>query len=157
VKTTFLLIFISLILSTPCLTQNSSDTVFFTKNKIMYHGSALTNKEALDHFSKTDQSAYSEMKKAKINADERSVCVVIGSLCVVTEVGLAIAGAEPSWEILGAGGLFICAAIPLNYYYKRHAKRAVSLYNSRLKQLGTGRLDLKFGLCSNGVGITLNF
>jgi hypothetical protein len=77
------------------------------------------------------QPAYDEMRSAKRN----KISVVtgfIGGFLIGWPLGNLIAGEKPQWIMAGIGAGVIGLTIPLDKAYKKHAKKAIALYNAHL-------------------------
>ncbi len=97
----------------------------FTLNKKVLTMPELMN-TLRDH-----QPAYDEMRLAKRN----KISVVtgfIGGFLIGWPLGSLIAGEKPKWIMAGIGAGIIGITFPLDKAYRKHAKKAVELYNAHL-------------------------
>src|SRR5580765_2703743 len=97
--------------------------------------------------------AFEEMKKAKTNRAFSNVLGAIGGALVGFPVGQAIGGGDPNWTLAAVGGGLIAVSIPFAIAYKKHAGKAVSIYNA--KNYKTSFLE--FELSPAGMNLVFRF
>jgi len=119
-------------LSGPLIAQAVQQPIKMEKKfggvKFWQDGKYLKPKEVL-HMMETNQAAYDAFKKAKSNLDVASVVGFAGGFMVGWPLGAAVAGGEPQWGLAGAGAAVILLSIPFSSAFKKHATRAVEIYN----------------------------
>lgn len=130
--------------------KKSFGTVF------LQHGKILTPKQLLK-ITKTVDEAYNEMKLAKNNFDAGSVIGFTGGAFIGWPIGTAIGGGEPNWTLAAVGAGLIVVSVPFTSAYKKHTIKAISIFNSRLKNTGLTNIDFKIGCTTHGVGLSLSF
>jgi hypothetical protein len=139
--------------------QNTTDSITVKRTfgtVFQQHGENLTPGKLLE-ITQSNTEAYNEMKLAKSNYNAGYVIGFAGGALVGWPVGTALAGGDPNWTLAAVGAGLIVVSIPFSSAYIRHAKKAVSIFNSQLKQLGLNRIDLKIGCTNHGVGLSINF
>lgn len=139
--------------------QNNADSITVKRNfgtVFQQHGKNLTPGKLLE-ITQPNQEAFNEMKLAKSNFNAGYAIGFAGGALVGWPVGTAFAGGDPNWTLAAIGAGLIAVSIPFSSAYIRHAKKAVSIFNSQLKQLGLNRIDLKLGCTNHGFGLSLNF
>jgi hypothetical protein len=91
------------------------------------------NMNQLVYAMKSNEQAFSQIKKAQSNYTLASIVGFIGGFMVGWPIGTAIGGGQPNWTMAGIGaGLFI-VSIPINQKSNNQAKHAVGIYNSGLQ------------------------
>ncbi len=139
--------------------QNKSDSIEIKKTLgtvFRQNGKNLTPGQLLD-ITQSNVEAYKEMKIAKSNYDAGFIFGFAGGFLVGWPVGTAVAGGKPNWTLAGIGAGLIVVSIPFSSAYTKHAKNAVKIYNSGLKQTGLNNIDFKIGLTCNGIGVRVIF
>jgi hypothetical protein len=141
--------------------QTANDTITVTKLvggcKFEQNGSLLTYGKMAEMM-KSNPEAYSYMQKANGSMGVATVLSFVGGFAIGWQLGAAIGGGKPNWGIAGAGGALIVISIPIASSSSKDAARAVEIYNNAIKESTpkTG-YDLKVGLKSSGLALTLNF
>lgn len=125
----------------------------FMGTKFVSGGRVLKPKDVLE-LMRSNEEAYPIFKKAKSNYDAAGVLGFIGGFMVGWPVGTAIGGGDPQWGLAAGGAAIILCSIPLSVSFKKHAERAVSIYNGNpvaykpvfyLSPYGTGaKINMKF-------------
>jgi hypothetical protein len=123
----------------------------YTKDTTTFY---VSPKQVLQIMKKDSPLAYEEFKKGRKLETTGGIMGFVGGVLILFPIGSAIAGAEPEWTYLAAGGALIIGSIPLHRSYKRHAQSAIETYNNGLTSWRP-RPALFFS--KNGVGIQLNF
>jgi len=140
--------------------QNPADSISVRKTGLgtvfQQNGRNLNGRDLVE-ITKSNPDAYKEMKIAKGNLDAGNVFGFAGGYMVGWPIGTAIAGGEPNWALAAIGAGLIIISIPLSTGYTKHAKNAVSIYNSGLKQSRIDKVKSYLGFTSNGFGIVMKF
>ena len=139
--------------------QNSSDTITITKSfgtLYLQKGQRLTPGQLLS-ITKSNQAAYEEMKTAKTNYDIGTVLSFSGGFMVGWPIGTALGGGDPNWALAGIGAALIVASIPLSTAYKKHATKAVRIYNRSVTNTGYRKRHIHIGPATKGIGLALRF
>lgn len=123
----------------------------YTKDTTTFY---VSPKQVLQIMKKDSPLAYEEFKKGRKLETAGGIMGFVGGVLVLFPIGSAIAGAEPEWSFLAAGGALIIGSIPLHRSYKRHAQSAIETYNNGLMSWRP-RPALFFS--KNGVGIQVKF
>lgn len=123
----------------------------YTKDTTTFY---VSPKQVLQIMKKDSPLAYAEFKKGRKLETAGGIMGFVGGVLVIVPIGSAIAGADPEWSFLAAGGALIIGSIPLHRSYKRHAQSAVETYN---KGLTSWRPRPALFFSKNGVGIQLKF
>ncbi len=123
----------------------------YTKDTTTFQVSA---KQVLQIMNKDNPLAYEEFKKGRKLETAGGIMGFVGGVLILFPIGSAIAGADPEWSFLAAGGALIVGSIPLHRSYKRHAQSAIETYNAGLKAWNP-KPALFFS--RNGVGIQVKF
>jgi hypothetical protein len=129
-----------LTLLTACLTfafgQTATDSISMKKGfggYQFYKVEKRLNMNQLVYAMKSNEQAFSQIKKALSNYTLASIVGFIGGFMVGWPIGTAIGGGEPYWTMAGIGaGLFI-VSIPISQKSNNQAKHAVGIYNSGLQ------------------------
>lgn len=142
--------------------QSQTDTIEIYRSlgsPYWHKGKNLTPKQVLN-LMKSNPEAYGEMKYAKNNFDFANILGFTGGFFIGYPVGAYFGGGKPNWAfaVFGAGlGLI---SIPFTLEYNKHAKRAVNIYNTSLKQHSKSPFnisEIKFGFNANSFGMKINF
>lgn len=104
-----------------------------------------------------NEQAYDEMSLAISVRNSGFALGCIGGLAFVFSMGRLIIGAEPSWVLTGLGAAGIAASFGLKSAYYKHARNAISTYNSGLKPLSNRNTELNLVLSNNGIGVCFKF
>jgi len=95
-----------------------------------YEDARLLKPKQVLKIMESNPEAYAEFKKAKSNYDASQVFGFIGGFMICWPLGTALAGGEPEWGIAAGGLAVLCIAIPLDNAFKKHARNAITTYNS---------------------------
>jgi hypothetical protein len=123
----------------------------YTKDTTTFY---VSSKQVLQIMKKDSPLAYAEFKRGRKLETTGAIMGFVGGVLVMFPIGSAIAGAEPEWSYLAAGGALIIGSIPLHRSYKRHAQSAIETYN---KGLMSWRPRPALFFSKNGVGIQVKF
>jgi len=103
---------------------------------------------------KDDPLALAEFKKARTNSTLAGIMGFTGAVLVVVPVAGAIGGGDPEWVLAAGGAALILGSIPLNKAFKRHAERAIDIYN---KKHTSFRLRTDYYLSGAGARVVIRF
>lgn len=146
-------------ISFPLLAQSDSITAtkIFGGYKFEQNGEVLRPKVLLDMM-EGDQEAYAMMTKAKSNLDVGYVFSYTGSFLVGWTLGTVIGGGEFNYLLAGIGAGCLAIGIPVSSSALKLAVNAVDIYNSNLGGTAFEQgLQLKFGMNTHGIGLSLTF
>jgi hypothetical protein len=157
----FIILSIGILLLIPAFSQNKTDTISYQKTfggYKFFHNNQVLKPGHMVGLMRSDVEAFAYMKKARTFNHIVKVLGYTGGLLVVWTFGTAISGADPNWAIANVGAGLILLAFPLHMLYNKYSLSAIRIYNSNLKDLSScPDYDLKFGLNSGGVGLTMRF
>jgi hypothetical protein len=77
-----------------------------------------------------NQQAYKEFKVAKRKALVGNVIGFTSGLLVAVPLVTAVAGGQPEWAFVGAGGVLFLISLPFYSSFRGHAFNAIEIYNS---------------------------
>ena len=145
----------------PLFAQNQSDSIVIKKafgTVFKQNGKILTPRQ-LSNITQMNASAFKEMSLARDNYTAASVIGAVGGFMVGWPMGTAMAGGDANWAMAGIGAGLIVVSIPFDIAFIKHAKKAVGIYNSGLKQTQTGmnKIEFKMAMTCNGIGIKMRF
>lgn len=100
-----------------------------------------------------DAEAFKEFKRAKSNYDAGQVLGFIGGFLIGWPLGTALGGGDPQWGLAGGGAALLLASIPLNSGFKKHAQRALTIYNGR--PVSRRQASVRFRFYGYGGGFVL--
>jgi hypothetical protein len=124
------------------------------KNKFYDGTKELRPAEVLE-LMKPNAEAYKEFKKARGNNGFAQVLGFAGGALIGWPIGTALGGGDPQWGLAAGGAGLILLAIPLTISYKKHAEKAIDLYN---KGEGSARgVSLDIIPCGTGIKMVLKF
>jgi len=140
--------------------QSVADSISFKKVALgtvfQQNGKNLVTRDLVE-ITSSNPEAYKEMKTAKGNLDAGNVFGFAGGFLIGWPIGSAISGTEANWALAGIGAGLIVVSIPFTAGFNKHARNAVSIYNSGLSPIVSDNVKLKFGPASHGIGITMIF
>lgn len=152
---------IALLAVSPSFAQGSRDSI---KTKKVFGGYQFTQRKnplkmkELVTMMKPNEAAYREIKGAQSNSTVATIIGGVGGFLIGYTLGTAVTGRDANWTVAAAGGGLIVVSIPFTIAANRHARRAVDLYNSGLRNSGfLDRTVWRFGASGNAVGLTLSF
>ena len=126
-------------------------------NFYVYHGKAITRSEVLDLMKGNDE-ANNEMHTAMINHRLARIMAYLGGVLVGTGGANLIFGRSGALAEIGAGvGLYLLSIPIVKITVKKHIKKALNSYNSKLSVAATTIPKYEFGMASRGLGISLKF
>src|SRR4051812_2666392 len=114
----------------------------------------VSPRQVLQIMNKDNSLAYEEFKKGRKLETAGGIMGFVGGVLILFPIGSAIAGADPEWSFVAAGGALIVGSIPLHRSYKRHAQNAIDTYNAGLT---SWRPKPSLFFSKNGMGIQFKF
>ena len=174
------ILFMSVILSTPVFSQNSienvqrnkiepvkpsvsnavNDTIQFAKgaggNTYIYNNQVLTL-DKLGTMMQDNAIATGYFKKAKGNSGFANVLGYAGGFLIGYSLGTAIGGGEVNWSVVGVGCGLIVIAIPVVSSANKNLKNAVNAYNHGNRTSCIDTFDLLLGVNQSGLGLAIRF
>jgi hypothetical protein len=149
-----------LILSLNCLSaQVPADTIEIKKGletSFRLNGKKLKPKQLLE-LTKNNAEANTLMKTAKSNYTAAYIFSSAGGYLIGYQLGYSIGGGKANWTVAGVGGALFLASLPFSGAYAKHAKKAVTVYNKGLNQVGFKKVWVYPALSSDGVGLRVKF
>jgi hypothetical protein len=101
-------------------------------------------------------AAYAEMKIAKTNYVV-SMAFGAGGLVLGYFIGASASSGDPNWTRLGVSAGMIVASIPFGISYTKHARNAVSIYNSDIRNSYRNIPEMTLNIAPYGAGLKLRF
>jgi outer membrane lipoprotein SlyB len=126
------------------------------KSKIYHYGQPVKPKEVLNIL-KVSTEAYKEYSKAKSNYDAMNVFGFVGGAMIGWPIGTAIGGGDAQWGIAAGGAAVLLLAIPLSSGYKKHAQRAIDIYNKPGNVSASMRTRVDMNFTGAGARLTVTF
>ena len=120
------------------------------------NGKSLTPRKMLN-LMEDQPEAQAEMRIAKKNYIIDLLTGGPGGFCLGWSLGMILASKTPNNAILATGVVLTGISIPFKMAYESHARKASSIYNKGIKKFGVEELNFKIGLCSNGLGLKIDF
>jgi hypothetical protein len=114
-----------------------------------FEGSRIRKPREVLQIMEVNPEAYVEFKKAKSSYDAAQVFGFVGGFMIGWPIGTAIGGGEPQWGLAAGGAAVLLLSVPISNGFKRHASKAISIYNS---QSGTANMRPQFHLNIMGAG-----
>lgn len=143
-KNCFLLFFALYVLITgQVLGQESTGPVEVREGfgtSFVQNGKKLSPKQMLNLMD-VNPAAYKEMEAAKLNNDWATAFGFAGGFLIGWPLGTAIGGGEPNWTLAGIGAGLVVVSIPFSTAYKKHALKAVDMYNNGTGEAGLMKLN----------------
>lgn len=104
-------------------------------------------------------ASHDEAARARSNYNAMQVVSFIGGALIGWPLGQAVAGkTEPQWGLAAGGAvLLISAGIPLSVGFKKHAQKAMTIYNRRTPATGSSGLSFRFIPSVNGGTVIVKF
>lgn len=168
----FILLLIIFIFTIPAQSQEEKDKPLglikveeVKRNTYIYsqYGYELEFKVIRDRVSIFPESE-KEIRSAAANVYVGNTFIYTGSFLIGYFMGRALRNSDPSFLLLGAGGMSCVIGVIFLTQANRKTAKAVSLYNKRLwheHQKKTSQYfqhkEISLGLCSNGIGVQLSF
>ena len=153
----FTAVFISMV---TCLSaQVPADTIEVRKGletTFRLNGNKLRPKQLLE-LTKNNPEANKLMKTARSNYTVAYIFSSVGSSLIGYQLGYSVSGGKANWTLAGVGGGLFLASLPFSGAYAKNAKKAVTIYNKGLNQVGIKKVWVFPALSSDGVGLTLRF
>ena len=149
--------------------QDISDTLSMVKKntiKFYQHNTEIRFADISDIIN-SDPEASKYFRYAKINRSFSNVFLGLGIISfgygVLNGLSYAIEEDEPSQLLAGTiagiivGGALIGISFPLKSTYKKHARKALKIYNHGLNVSGYRSPELIIGYTNNGFGFVIHF
>lgn len=124
-------------LSAGAYSQTAKEPIRFEKRRFWQGEKILSPRQVLDVM-KDNQPAHAEFKKAMSNNGAAQVFGFIGGALIGWPIGTAIAGGEAEWGLAAAGAGVLLLSIPFSSGFNKHARQAITIYNS-----GTGTANAR--------------
>jgi hypothetical protein len=103
-----------------------------------------------------NQKAYQEFKVAKRKALVGNIIGFTGGLLVAVPLISIVAGGQPEWAFVGAGGVLFLGSLPFNSSFRGHALNAIEIYNSGVSS-SSHRIRPSFHFYGTGASLVLRF
>lgn len=123
--------------------QTESSDIRMKKSKFYEGTRVLRPREVLTRM-EIDPAAFKEFKRAKSNYDAAHVLGFVGGFLIGWPLGTALGGGDPQWGLAGGGAALLLASIPLNNGFKKHAQKALTIYNGRPVSRVQTRMSFRF-------------
>jgi hypothetical protein len=120
------------------------------------NGKKLRPKQILE-IVKHNPDAYKEMKIAKGDYGLSNVLSIAAGLFIGYPIGVYLSGGDANWALAGIGAGLAIVSIPATAGYTKHAKNAVTIYNTGLGKTSLRKTEVKLALAQNRVGLKLIF
>lgn len=113
----------------------------------------------LSNIMSANSTAHKMIEDARGSATIAGILGYAGGFLIGYPVGTAIGGGEPKWVMAGIGAGLLIIAIPISSGANKKVKKAVRLYNKRLKPIAYQRHSPSFSLetTQNGIGVVMRF
>ena len=145
--------FFALLLATSAHAQEGGN-IRMEKSKF-YEGYRVLKPGEVQDRMKIVPEAFQEFKKAKSNYDAAQVLGFVGGFLIGWPLGTALGGGDPQWGLAGGGAALLLATIPLHRGYKKHAKSALTIYNSPPVARHKTSVRLSFHGCGAGLVVKM--
>jgi hypothetical protein len=152
-KTASLIVLLSAVLYVNAQDNNELKMV---KSRIYHYGEPVKPKEVLNILKVSDE-AYGEFKKAKSNHDAANVFGFIGGYMIGWPIGTTLGGGDPQWGIAAGGAAVLLLAIPLSSGYKKHAQKAIDIYNKPGNVSASMRTKVDVNFMGTSAKLTVTF
>ena len=103
---------------------------------------------------KENPTAYSELKRAKMNYNVAGVLGFTGAILVVVPVVTTIAGGTPEWGFAVGGAALLLSSIPFRNAFRGHTMEALDIYNANNK---TSRIKPEWQFYGTGARLIIRF
>lgn len=147
-----LFIFIFTLCGMQLSAQSAKDTLEMRKGEIMQNNRKLHMRDVAG-IVEVNPEAFREMRKAYNNQNFVQVFSAAGGFLIGWPIGTAIGGGDPKWELLGIGAGLVLVSIPFSNGYKKHAKKAIMLYNEGIREENRDKISFNFQVTASGVGM----
>ncbi len=88
--------------------------------------------------------AFQEFKKARANHAAATLLGAMGGFMIGWPIGQAIAGKDSQWGLAVGGTALVLAGYSFDKTFKRHANKAISIYNGGTATSYVPRLNWRF-------------
>jgi uncharacterized membrane protein YkgB len=123
-----------------------------------YQDEQKLNMQDIKSMMQSNPQAYQQIKSTQSANTIAAIIGGIGGVLVGIPIGTAIAGKDANWALAGIGAGLIAVSIPISLKAIKHAKKAVSIYNSGL---GSGSFwnknEMRLSIAGNKIGLSLQF
>ncbi|MCF8334885.1 MAG: hypothetical protein K9I47_12100 [Bacteroidales bacterium] len=150
-------IFLMAAISVCC--QSVSDSIKLKEGSgrvFQQNGENLTTRQLMT-ITESNAEAHEKMQQAKNDYYSGRYFGAAGVLLVGWQFGSAIIKSEVNLTLAGVGAALIATGFSFDSASKKHAQKAVRIYNSGLDQSAANKTELNIGLTSHGVGLTVSF
>jgi hypothetical protein len=124
----YVILFLVVLTTIPTLLHGQT---FEMKKSRIFYGEKLVKPKQVLELMKEDPEAYKEFKQAKSNYDAGQVIGFAGGFLIGWPLGTALGGGDPQWGLMGGGAALVLLSIPLQVGYKKHARKAIDIYNGK--------------------------
>lgn len=139
--------------------QNLSDTIQiynFSGTEYYFNGNKLHPRD-LQQITLSNEAAWNEIIIARSRNSTATILGISGGFLLGSHLILKITG-QGSIFVAGAVGTgLIVASLPFFASYRKHARKAVKIYNDGIKQKNMNKTDLSVGIGTSGIGIQMSF
>jgi hypothetical protein len=139
--------------------QDLSDTVEVQRSfspVFRQNGQRLKVRDLLE-ITRSNPSAFQEMRIAKSNYDASMVFGYVGGFLVGWPLGTALGGGKPNWALAAAGGGLILVSLPFSSGFAKHAMKAMAIYNDDLKKSARNPVKMNVGFSATGIKLQMKF
>lgn len=157
IRTIFVSLFLTILIN--AFGQGKTDTIEIKKNfgTAFYQNGKRLSLNKLSKILQSDIEASKEMAMAKKNYRIGSVISFGGGALIGWGLATALSGDDENWVLVGVGAGLVAVSYPFSSSCTKHAKKAVSIFNSNIKQTSLNRFELNIGFSYNRIGMRLTF
>jgi hypothetical protein len=101
--------------------------------------------------------AYKSAKTAKAFQRVGSVVGFAGGFMVGYGLGAAITGEQITGKVIAVGGILVLGSVPFHIGSVTHARKAIKLYNTGMRQTTFKHIDLRVSIASNSLKLKVLF
>jgi len=134
-----------------------NDSIFYSGKKTFIYHDKKYGSFGVRKLMKDGTEAHQEMNKAIVSGGFWVFFSAASAPILGAFAADAIVEGNPRWTVLGVGIGFTGLSFAFKYFYQKHADKAVSLYNSKLKIAGTAIPKFEIGMATRGLGVSLKF
>lgn len=143
----------------PVFGQSLSDTIQienFSGTSYYLNGRKLSPMD-IHELCLTNEAALEEIVTARRSNSTATLLSISGGLLLGSYLVVRFVGHQDLYTAgIGGSGL-ILISLPFFASYRRHASRAVKIYNDDIKQNNLNKTDVSFGFTTSGIGIQMKF
>ncbi|MHC1774004.1 MAG: hypothetical protein AB9834_01200 [Lentimicrobium sp.] len=154
-----LIIILFLIGICPLFGQNLPDTIQienFSGTSYYLDGKKLSPMD-LHELCLTNEAALEEIITARSSNSTATILSISGGLLLGSYLIVRFVGQQSIYAAGFAGTGLILISLPFFASYRRHASRAVKIYNDDIKQKNLNKADVSLGFTTSGIGIQMTF